>query len=95
MLGIAKKDRTMNRRDLTKYAYQPYSGATRVAYRAYRYSYHDGKMQLHPHAIAIVMREYPSYWIATLARTGLEICVGHGPTRDKAIDDALATIGES
>jgi hypothetical protein len=30
-----------------------------------------------------------------LSGTGMEICIGFGPTRDKAVDDALSSIGES
>jgi hypothetical protein len=81
----------MNQRDLTKYAYQIHG----KGYRAFRYRYHDGRMTLLGRPVAVVMRTESLSWVATLAGTGMEVCVGVGPTRDKAVDDALSSIGES
>jgi hypothetical protein len=81
----------MNQRDLTKYAYQIHG----KGYRAFRYRYHDGRMTLLGKPVAVVIKTEQGYWSATLSGTGMEICIGFGPTRDKAVDDALSSIGES
>lgn len=81
----------MNQRDLTKYAYQSHG----KGYRAFRYRYHDGKMTMLGKPVAVVTRTEQGSWVATLSGTGMEVCIGSGSTRDKAVDDALSSIGES
>jgi hypothetical protein len=76
-----------------KYAYKEHSIPEKTAYKAYRYRSSLGKFFLIEPPIAIVMRDHGN-WVASLMGIGMEVAIGQGTTRDKAVDNALASIEE-